>query len=114
VTGTGAGRSGAATRSSPQDLAQWVPSIEEKAAVGYQRGAQARQGPPAGVGMAAVESTDADGEGEVEGRLVLLEHEVLDPHPTEAEHTGPDLSARTGQCLGYGSGRAAERSMPRT
>jgi hypothetical protein len=58
--------------------------------------------------MATVESTHAHGEGEVEGRLVLLEHEVLDPHPTEAEHTGLDLSARTGQRLGDGSGRAVD------
>jgi hypothetical protein len=108
VTGTGASRSGPATRSSPEDLAQWVTSIDEKAAVGYQRSAQARQGPPAGFGMATVESTDAHGEGEVEGRLVLLEHKVLDPHPTEAEHTGLDLSARTGPRLGDGSGRAVD------
>ena len=108
MTGTGASRGGPATRSSPEDLAQWVTAIDEKAAVGYQRSAQARQGPPAGFGMAAVESTDAQGEGEVKGRLVLLEHKVLDPHPAEAEHTGLDLSARTGQRLGDGSGRAVD------
>jgi hypothetical protein len=108
VAGTGGSRSGTATCSSPEHLAQWVTSVDEKAAVRYEGSAQTRQRPPASFGMAAVESTNAHGEGEVEGCFVLLEHKVLDPHPSEAEHTGLNLSARAGQRLGHGSGRAVD------
>ena len=108
MAGTGGSRSNAATCASQEDLAQWVTSVDEKAAVGCQRSAQARQGPPVDFRMVAVESTNAHSEGEVEGRLVLLEREVLDPRPTEAEHTGLDLSARTDQRLGDGSCRAVD------
>jgi hypothetical protein len=86
-------RSGTATRSSQGDLTQRVTSVDEQAACGCQRGAQSRQGLLAGFGMAAVEGTNAHGEGEVEGGLVLLEDEVLDPHLTEAERTSLDLRA---------------------
>jgi hypothetical protein len=85
---------GSATRSSQENLAQRVASVDEQATGGCQRGPQARQGLSAGFGVAAVEGAHAQGEGEIEGSLVVLELEVLDAHLTEAEHTSINLSAR--------------------
>jgi hypothetical protein len=73
------------------DLLYRIAAIDEEPAAGHERGLDRRAGENAGLGMAAVERADADGDGEVIGCFAGLEGEAFGGAPAKFECAGGDL-----------------------
>ena len=106
------------------DLTEWVAAVDEEDAAGLKRGLDGGAGENAGFGVATVQRTDPDGDGQIEAFFALGESKCLGGRLPKGEHAVGDLVGGTSLGLIDSGGGAVdgedeapalqpERNLPR-